>query len=107
MAADHPEVEAELDTELLRDGSDVSPDHPGVIALLDALEAEGCPRTVAGMTAWVDAAYLNTAGIPSICFGPGSIEQAHSVDEWVSLREIELGAEVLTRFAGGTLRVGR
>lgn len=107
IAAEHPEVQAELETELLRDGSDVSPDHDGVRALLEALAAEGCAQRVAGMTAWVDAAYLNAAGIPSICFGPGSIEQAHSVDEWVSLREIELGAEVLTRFARGMLQVDR
>ncbi len=104
---DHPEVSIELETELLRDGSDVPPDHPQVIALLDALEAEGRERRVEGMTAWVDAAFLNSAGIPSICFGPGSIEQAHSADEWVSLREIELGADVLTRFARGLLQVER
>jgi len=105
--AEHPEVQAALDTELIRDGSDVPADHAGVLMLLDALEAEGCPRRIEGMTAWVDAAYLNAAGIPSICFGPGSIEQAHSVDEWVSLREIELGAEVLARFARGMLTLTR
>jgi len=103
----HPEVSVALETELVREGSDVSPDHPGVEMLLAALEAEGLPRRVEGMTAWVDAAFLNAAGIPSICFGPGSIEQAHSADEWVSLREIERGAEVLTRFARGFLGVGR
>lgn len=103
----HPDVSVALETELVRDGSDVSPDHPGVEMLLAALEAEGLPRRVEGMTAWVDAAFLNAAGIPSICFGPGSIEQAHSADEWVSLREIERGAEVLTRFARGFLGAGR
>jgi acetylornithine deacetylase len=101
----HPDVEIELETELVREGSDVAPDHPGVSGLLAALEAEGLPPRIEGMTAWVDAAFLNAAGIPSICFGPGSIEQAHSADEWVSLREIEAGADVLTRFARGFLRV--
>ncbi|HKK51808.1 MAG TPA: M20/M25/M40 family metallo-hydrolase, partial [Myxococcota bacterium] len=107
VRSEHPDVSVELETELVRDGSDVSPDHPGVAMLLDTLEADGLPRRVEGMTAWVDAAFLNAAGIPSICFGPGSIEQAHSADEWVSLQEIERGAEVLTRFARGFLRVRR
>jgi len=103
----HPEVEADLETELLREGSDVPTEHPGVVSLLAAVEGEGLAPRVAGMTAWVDAAFLNAAGIPSICFGPGSIEQAHSADEWVSLREIERGADVLARFARGFLGVGR
>lgn len=104
---DHPEVVVDFETELVREGSDVPTDHPGVGALLNALEAEGLPKRIEGMTAWVDAALLNAAGIPSICFGPGSIEQAHSMDEWVSLREIERGAEVLARFARGFLQIGR
>jgi acetylornithine deacetylase len=51
------------------------------------------------MTAWVDAAFLNEAGVPSVCYGPGSIEQAHTDDEWVDVREIRTCADVLERFA--------
>lgn len=98
LAALHADFGATLTTELVRPGSDVSPDHPGVLALLDAMEQFGLPRRIEGMTAWVDAAFLNQAGIPAICFGPGSIEQAHSAEEWVPVQEIERGAEVLTRF---------
>jgi acetylornithine deacetylase len=103
----HPEVEFALETELVRPGSDVPTDHSGVVGMLDALEAEGLPRRVEGMTAWVDAAFLNGVGIPAICLGPGSIEQAHSADEWVDLLQIERGADVLERFARGMLEVGR
>jgi len=103
----HPEVHAELETELVRDGSDVALDHPGVTALLGALAHAGEAQHVAGMTAWVDAAFLNAIGIPAICFGPGSIGQAHSEDEWVSVPEIERGAEVLARFARAMLQVDR
>ncbi len=31
-------------------------------------------------------------------FGPGSIEQAHTADEWVSLDEVHLASEILYRF---------
>ena len=52
------------------------------------------------MTAWVDAAYLNEAGIPAVCFGPGSIAQAHAADEWIEADEVGRCARVLVRFAG-------
>ncbi len=52
-----------------------------------------------GMTAWVETAFLNEAGIPAVCFGPGSIAQAHAAVEWVSVEELEIGTRVLYRFA--------
>jgi acetylornithine deacetylase/succinyl-diaminopimelate desuccinylase-like protein len=30
-----------------------------------------------------------------VCFGPGSIEQAHAADEWVDLDDIDAAAAVL------------
>jgi acetylornithine deacetylase len=51
---------------------------------------------VEGMSAWTDAAILNDAGIPAICFGPGDIALAHAPEEWVSIEEIERATEVLT-----------
>ena len=51
------------------------------------------------MTAWVDAAFLNEAGTPAVCFGPGSIAQAHSADEWIDPSEILTCAAVLERFS--------
>ena len=36
-----------------------------------------------------DAAYLAAAGIPSVAAGPGSIDQAHTNDEWIDLQDIE------------------
>ena len=55
------------------------------------------------MTAWVDAAFLNEAGTPAVCFGPGSIEQAHSADEWVETGEVTRCAAILERFAADFL----
>ena len=77
---------------MVRGASDVPPDHPLCQALLQSMEEEGLPREVQGMTAWVDAAFLNASGIPAVCFGPGSIAQAHSADEWVSVTEIRVAA---------------
>jgi acetylornithine deacetylase len=92
-------VAADLEVTLERPGTEVPPDAPVVHGLLGALRAEGRSPQVKGMSAWVDAAYLNEVGIPAVCFGPGSIEQAHTADEWIDLEEITGCAEVLTRFA--------
>jgi acetylornithine deacetylase len=51
------------------------------------------------MSAWTDAAVLNDAGIPAICFGPGDIALAHAAEEYVDRREIETAATVLTELA--------
>ena len=71
--------------------------------LLAACAGEGVDSSVTGMTAWVDAAFLNEAGTPAVCFGPGSIAQAHSADEWIDTSEIVTCAAVLERFSSAFL----
>lgn len=39
-----------------------------------------------------DAAHLSNAGLPSVCMGPGSIEQAHTCDEFIDIAALEEGA---------------
>jgi acetylornithine deacetylase len=51
------------------------------------------------MSAWTDAALLNAAGIPAICFGPGDIALAHAAEEYVMVDEIRRATDVLTRLA--------
>ena len=46
-----------------------------------------------------DAAFFAAIGVPTVVFGPGSIRQAHSDDEWISLDQLEHAAEVFYRFA--------
>ena len=45
-----------------------------------------------------DASKLSRAGIPSIVFGPGSIDRAHTVDEYVELDQVEQALEFQRRF---------
>lgn len=94
-------VEATLEMTLDRPGTEVAVESPLVQGLLEAGEAAGVEPVVEGMTAWVDAAFLNEAGVPAVCYGPGSIEQAHTEDEWLDVRELRLCADVLERFARG------
>jgi acetylornithine deacetylase len=79
--------------------SDVPVDAPIVQALASALGDSNEKTHIAGMTAWTDAALLNDAGIPAICFGPGDIRLAHAAEEWVPIDEIERATAVLARLA--------
>jgi acetylornithine deacetylase len=84
---------------LTQDPSDVPAEAPIVTSLGAALGSAGLPAPLAGVTAWTDAALLNTAGIPAICFGPGDMGLAHADEEYISLDEVERAAGVLTRLA--------
>ena len=93
-----PDMRVELEATLDRPGTEVANDHPLVEGLLAAASREGVAPRVAAMTAWVDAAWLNEVGVPAVCFGPGSIEQAHSADEWVEADDVRRCASVLEDF---------
>ncbi|HEY5774469.1 MAG TPA: acetylornithine deacetylase [Xanthomonadales bacterium] len=46
---------------------------------------------------WTEASLFAQAGIPAIVLGPGNIAQAHVVDEWVSLEQLERALEIYTK----------
>jgi acetylornithine deacetylase len=79
--------------------SDVAVDAPIVQALSSAMRASHEAIAIEGLSAWTDAALLNAAGIPAICYGPGDIALAHSATEWVVEEEIERATRVLERLA--------
>jgi succinyl-diaminopimelate desuccinylase len=45
------------------------------------------------------ASRLAAAGLPSVVFGPGSIAQAHTKDEWIAIDELNAASEIYYRFA--------
>jgi acetylornithine deacetylase len=94
-----PSLRASLAVTLARPGTEVSTESRLVRGLLDACQAHRVAPAVRGMAAWVDAAFLNEAGIPAVCFGPGSMTQAHTADEWIDVAEIATCADVLETFA--------
>ena len=75
------------------------PETPIVRALQRALsEITGSP-TIRGVAFGTDASKLSEAGIPSVVFGPGSIEHAHTREEHVSLFDVARAAEVYAHLA--------
>jgi len=75
-------------------------DHPLVIAMAKARRrvlaaADG----VIGMPYGSNASWLSAAGVPAVVFGPGSIDNAHSDDEWVEIGDVVRAAQVLAELA--------
>lgn len=93
----HPELSASVRLLTSQAPSDVKTDAQVVKSLERALASEGMQAPIEGLSAWTDAALLNEAGIPAICFGPGDIAFAHAAEEYVPVNEIEQAAAVLTR----------
>ena len=70
---------------------EMSEDHPLVQAGLKACShgGDGFSPQAEGVPYCTDANILTGhAGLPSIVLGPGSIDQAHSPEEWVDVQEV-------------------
>ncbi len=94
-----PAFSADVSLLMSQGPSEVSSDAPVVRALAEALHECGERADVSGMSAWTDAALLNAAGIPAICFGPGDISLAHAAEEYIALPEIDRATSVLAALA--------
>ena len=71
------------------------PSHP-LVQKLSSLNA-----TPVGAPWFCDAAVFSAQGMPSVALGPGSIEQAHTADEWIKVSDLEAGADFFERFLRG------
>ena len=45
-----------------------------------------------------DAGIYNSVGVPTVVFGPGSIEQAHTELEYVELQQLQQAVAIIERF---------
>lgn len=99
VRARRPEFRAEVKLLVTQGPSDVAVDSPLVVGLGAAMQEVGETAPIEGMSAWTDAALLNEAGIPAVCFGPGDISLAHAAEEYIPLDEIDRAAAVMTAFA--------
>ncbi len=70
------------------------PANPHIQAILCANPTSKC----VGAPWFSDAAHLAAAGIPSICAGPGSIDQAHTNNEFISITDLENGVTFFKNF---------
>jgi acetylornithine deacetylase len=85
--------------------AEVAEDDPIVQALLTAGGDLGQPQRLGGLDNWHDGATLTVeAGIPAVCFGPGDVHRAHTVDEHVPIDDLVACAQRIAlaamRFCG-------
>jgi acetylornithine deacetylase len=72
---------------------------------IDRLESAARGQGYAGLRVaaryGTNASIYSAAGVPAVVFGPGSIEQAHTADEWIDLAQVDAAAEALCRVVAG------
>jgi acetylornithine deacetylase len=82
----------------------VPPTDPIAASTLKAATDLGLAGGITPHTTWFDGATLVRHGTPAIAFGPGDIDRAHTVDEFVPVDELVAAAQVLAvtamRFCG-------
>jgi len=59
----------------------------------------GDPSRLIGVPFGTDAWALSALGIPTVVFGPGSIDQAHTEDEWIDIQQLERAVDIFYRLA--------
>ncbi|MEM7145748.1 MAG: M20 family metallopeptidase [Verrucomicrobiota bacterium] len=77
------------------------PNHPVIQQLLEIPRTRKENETPTGLSSapwFCDAAILADAGIPSIAIGPGSINQAHTKDEFIAIEDLEDAAAFFQNF---------
>ena len=68
------------------------------LPLVQTFMAGAKQRSALGVHYFSDASVFAHGGTPAVLFGPGDIAQAHTADEWISLRSLESATALLTKF---------
>jgi acetylornithine deacetylase/succinyl-diaminopimelate desuccinylase len=92
VARDH-DVEIDLGVLSHWEPSEIDESAEIVSAARTAVQAvTGRTPSIGGTTGATDARHLiNEGGIPTLLLGPGRMAEAHTVDEWIAVEQLELG----------------
>jgi acetylornithine deacetylase len=79
----------------------LSDEHNGALADKVSAAAQKCGASgqKRGVPYGTNGSAYSAAGARAVVFGPGSIEQAHTADEFVEIAQLEKAVEVLVEFA--------
>ena len=90
-----PALDARLEEPFLTDWPlDTAPNSNIVTLLSEILREQKLAGEPTGVAFGSDASKFARAGIPSVILGPGSIDQAHTADEYVDLDQVEMAFTV-------------
>ena len=94
LRGEFPEIEVEQQEPYLDPPLDPAGGEAFAGAVCGVLEGMGLEAEPAGVYYGTDGSQFSAIGIPAVVLGPGSIEQAHTKDEWLALDQLERGIEV-------------
>jgi len=87
------------------ESAEIDADEPIVRTLRAAMLDTGLPETdPRGVTYGADSRHYVAAGIPTVLFGPGTIEQAHFPDETIHWADVEQARETIAETAARFLQ---
>jgi acetylornithine deacetylase len=93
-----PELDVEMEPPILEDFPlETSAEERIVRVVTNVSQQVRGSSQLVGVPYGSDASKLARAGIPSIILGPGSIDQAHTAEEYVELDQVALAAEIYLR----------
>jgi acetylornithine deacetylase len=99
LQAQHPTLDAIMEPPMLTDEALETPADSAPARLASSVLAEmGLEAALCGVPFGSDASKLSRQGIPSLVFGPGSIDQAHAAVEFVELVQVERAFEFYRNF---------
>ena len=99
LASRFPDLHAEMGAPMLTDEAlETSAKDPVVQAASAVLRDMGLNDEPCGVPFGCDASKLSRAGVPSIVFGPGSIDRAHGAVEYVEIDQVVQALEFHRRF---------
>jgi acetylornithine deacetylase len=100
LSRQHPDLIAEMEKPMLQDWP-FQTDHTTSLVTLsrDVLRSMQRDDTVCGVPFCSDASKFGRLGIPTILFGPGSIDQAHAAVEYVECSQVEEALRFYTEVA--------
>lgn len=99
VRAESPGVEIVLHPPTTADAGMDTPAEAGIVVqFAKTLAALGHDPEPIGVPFGCDATKLSRVGIPSVVFGPGSIDQAHGAVEFVEIAQVEAAYKFYRRF---------
>jgi acetylornithine deacetylase len=72
--------------------------------LANLVTATGRQSDLQGAPYGTDASVIGCGGVPTVVFGPGSIRQAHTADEFIAVDELVQATELFHRMAESGLK---
>lgn len=95
IAAEDPDFKASVRTFFTRSAFEIDETDPLVVCLQDSTEqVTGKQPDLMGEAFWMDSSILDSAGIPTVIFGPVG-DGPHAAVEWVDLESVFQTAEIL------------